>query len=250
MAGHSQFKNIMYRKGAQDAKRAKLFAKLARDITIAAKNGIPEPDKNPRLRLAIQAARAESLPKDNIERAIAKATQAGGGDDYVMVRYEGFGPGKVAVIVEAMTDNKNRTASNVRTIFGKRGGALGESGSVAFNFERIGYIKYPLSVANTDMMFETALEAGANDVLTDEFHEIETIPDDLNAVTEVLEQKFGTPSASRLDWKAIVKTDVEDVETAQKLMDFVDALEDDDDVQQVYHNAEFSEAVMKTLESE
>ena len=140
MAGHSQFKNIMYRKGAQDAKKAKMFAKLARDITIAAKSGLPEPDKNPRLRLAIQAARAESMPKDNIERAIAKATQTAGGADFVSVRYEGFGPGKVAVIVEAMTDNKNRTAGNIRTVFGKRGGAMGENGSVAFNFERIGFI--------------------------------------------------------------------------------------------------------------
>ena len=246
MSGHSQFKNIMYRKGAQDAKKAKVFAKLARDITIAAKSGLPEPDKNPRLRLAIQAARAESMPKDNIERAIAKATQTAGGDDYVSMRYEGFGPGKVAVIVEALTDNRNRTAGNVRTIFGKRGGALGENGSVAFNFERIGYIKYP---ADADTMFENALEAGANDVASDEeAHEIETIPDDLSMVTDALEAKFGTPAASRLDWKAVVKTNVDDVETAQKLLDFIDALEDDDDVQRVYHNAEFSEAVMKALE--
>ena len=243
MSGHSQFKNIMYRKGAQDAKKAKVFAKLARDITIAAKSGLPEPDKNPRLRLAIQAARAESMPKDNIERAIAKATQTAGGDDYVSMRYEGFGPGKVAIIVEALTDNRNRTAGNVRTVFGKRGGALGESGSVAFNFERIGYIKYPAAVADADTMFENALEAGANEVASDEeFHEIETIPDDLGTVTEALEAKFGTPSASRLDWKAVVKTDIDDVETAQKL-------KDDDDVQQVYHNAEFSEAVMKALEA-
>ena len=174
MAGHSQFKNIMYRKGAQDAKKAKVFAKLARDITIAAKSGMPEPDKNPRLRLAIAAARAESMPKDNIERAIAKASQTAGGDDYVATRYEGFGPGKVAVIVECMTDNKNRTASNVRTVFGKRGGAMGESGSVAFNFERIGFIQYPLAVAEADAMFEAALEAGANDVVSDdEHHDIE-----------------------------------------------------------------------------
>ena len=248
MSGHSQFKNIMYRKGAQDAKKAKVFAKLARDITIAAKSGLPEPDKNPRLRLAIQAARAESMPKDNIERAIAKATQTAGGDDYVSMRYEGFGPGKVAIIVEALTDNRNRTAGNVRTVFGKRGGALGESGSVAF--KRIGYIKYPAAVADADTMFENALEAGANEVASDEeFHEIETIPDDLGTVTEALEAKFGTPSASRLDWKAVVKTDIDDVETAQKLMDFIEALEDDDDVQQVYHNAEFSEAVMKALEA-
>ncbi|MBR2033546.1 MAG: YebC/PmpR family DNA-binding transcriptional regulator [Alphaproteobacteria bacterium] len=248
MAGHSQFKNIMYRKGAQDAKKAKMFAKLARDITIAAKSGLPEPDKNPRLRLAIQAARAESMPKDNIERAIAKATQAAGGADYVDARYEGFGPGKVAVIVEAMTDNKNRTAGNIRTIFGKRGGAMGENGSVSFNFERIGFIEYPLSVADADKMFETALEAGANDVITDEeHHDIETLPDDLGMVTEALEKVFGTPSASRLDWKPMVKTDITDVETAQKLLDFIDALDDDDDVQRVYHNAEIAEDVLAKL---
>lgn len=250
MAGHSQFKNIMYRKGAQDAKKAKVFAKLARDITIAAKSGLPEPDKNPRLRLAIQAARAESMPKDNIERAIAKASQTAGGADYVSARYEGFGPGKVAIIVEALTDNKNRTASNVRAIFGKRGGVMGESGSVAFNFERIGYIQYPLSAAEADAMFENALEAGANDVVSeDENHEIETLPDDLAIVTDALEKKFGTPSASRLDWKPMVKVDVTDVETAQKLLDFIDALDDDDDVQKVYHNAEFSDEVMKALEA-
>ena len=248
MAGHSQFKNIMYRKGAQDAKKAKMFAKLARDITIAAKSGLPEPDKNPRLRLAIQAARAESMPKDNIERAIAKATQATGGADYVAARYEGFGPGKVAVIVEAMTDNKNRTAGNIRTIFGKRGGAMGENGSVSFNFERIGFIEYPLSVADADKMFETALEAGANDVATDEeHHDIETLPDDLGMVTEALEKVFGTPSASRLDWKPMVKTDITDVETAQKLLDFIDALDDDDDVQRVYHNAEIADDILAKL---
>lgn len=248
MSGHSQFKNIMYRKGAQDAKKAKVFAKLARDITIAAKSGLPEPDKNPRLRLAIQAARAESMPKDNIERAIAKATQTAGGADYVSARYEGFGPGKVAIIVEAMTDNKNRTAGNVRTIFGKRGGVMGENGSVAFNFERIGFIQYPLSAGDADKVFEAALEAGANDVVSDEeHHEIETLPDDLGAVTEALEKVFGTPSASRLDWKPMVKADVTDVETAQKLLDFIDALEDDDDVQKVYHNAEIPEEVLGKL---
>ena len=251
MSGHSQFKNIMYRKGAQDAKKARVFAKLARDITIAAKSGLPEPDKNPRLRLAIQAARAESMPKDNIERAIAKASQTAGGADYVSTRYEGFGPGKVAVIVEAMTDNKNRTAGNIRTIFGKRGGVMGESGSVAFNFERIGFIQYPLAAAEADKMFEAALEAGANDVVSDEeHHEIETLPDDLAVVTEALEKTFGTPSASRLDWKANVKTDITDLETAQKLLDFIDALDEDDDVQKVYHNAEFSDEVMKALSGE
>lgn len=250
MSGHSQFKNIMYRKGAQDAKKAKVFAKMARDITLAAKTGMPEPDKNPRLRLAIQAARAESMPKDNIERAIAKASQIAGGDDYVSVRYEGFGPGKAAVIVEALTDNKNRTAGNVRTVFGKRGGVLGESGSVAFNFERIGFIQYPLNAGDAEKIFEGALEAGANDVISDEeHHDIETLPDDLAIVTEALEKQFGTPSASRLDWKPMVKVDITDVETAQKFLDFIDALEDDDDVQRVYHNAEFSEGVMIALQS-
>lgn len=248
MSGHSQFKNIMYRKGAQDAKKARVFAKLARDITIAAKSGMPEPDKNPRLRLAIQAARAESMPKDNIERAIAKASQTAGGADYVSMRYEGFGPGKVAVIVEAMTDNKNRTASNVRTIFGKRGGVMGETGSVAFNFERIGFIQYPLAAADADKMFESALEAGANDVETDdEHHDIETLPDDLNAVTEALEKVFGTPSASRLEWKPTVTTEITDEETARKFLEFVDALEDDDDVQKVYHNAEISDTLLEKL---
>lgn len=251
MSGHSQFKNIMYRKGAQDAKKARVFAKLAREITVAAKSGIPEPDKNPRLRLAIQAARAESMPKDNIERAIAKATQTAGGADFVTMRYEGFAPNKAAVIVEALTDNKNRTAGNVRTIFGKRGGAMGETGSVTFNFERIGYIQYPASVASADDMFESALEAGANDVASDEeFHEIETLPDDLFAVTETLEKKFGTPSASRLDWKPTVKVDITDLETAQKFLDFIDALEDDDDVQHVYHNAEIAADVLAQLQGE
>lgn len=249
MAGHSQFKNIMYRKGAQDAKKAKIFAKLAREITVAAKSGLADPDKNPRLRLAIQAARAESMPKDNIERAIAKATQVAGGDDFVSVRYEGFGPGKVAIIVEALTDNKNRTASNVRTIFGKRGGVMGESGSVAFNFERIGFIQYPASISSADDIFEVALDAGANDVSSDEeHHEIETLPDDLGAVTEALEKKLGTPSASRLDWKPIVKTDVEDAETAEKLMNFLDALEDDEDVQHVVHNAEIAQSILDSME--
>lgn len=251
MSGHSQFKNIMYRKGAQDAKKARVFAKLAREITVAAKSGLPEPDKNPRLRLAIQAARAESMPKDNIERAIAKATQTAGGADFVSMRYEGFAPNKAAVIVEALTDNKNRTAGNIRTIFGKRGGNMGETGSVTFNFERIGYIQYPLSAAEPDKMFEAALEAGANDVVSDEeFHEIETLPDDLSAVTEALEKQFGTPSASRLDWKPTVKTEINDVETAQKFLDFIEALEDDDDVQHVYHNAEIADSVLAQLEKE
>ncbi len=251
MAGHSQFKNIMYRKGAQDAKKARIFAKLAREITVAAKSGMPDPDKNPRLRLAIQAARSESMPKDNIERAIAKASQVAGGADFTTMRYEGFSSSKVAVIVEALTDNKNRTASNVRSIFSKRGGAMGETGSVTFNFERIGYIEYPASVTDSDNMFEQALEAGANDVVSDdEIHSIETLPDDLSSVTTSLEEKFGTPSASRLDWKPTVKSDITDIETAKKFFDFIDTLEEDEDVQHVYHNAEISSDVMQALEAE
>ena len=248
MAGHSQFKNIMYRKGAQDAKKARIYAKLSREITVAAKTGIPDPSKNPRLRLAIQAARAESMPKDNIERAIAKASQTAGGDDFTVVRYEGFGPGKVAVIVEALTDNKNRTAGNVRTIFGKRGGSMGSEGAVTFNFERIGFIQYPLATATADKVFETALEAGANDVVSDEEnHEIVTLPDDLGAVTEALEKTFGTPSVSRLDWKPMVEVDINDAETARKFMEFIDVMEDDDDVQRVYHNANIAESVLAQL---
>lgn len=251
MAGHSQFKNIMYRKGAQDAKKAKVFAKLSREITVAAKSGTPEPEKNPRLRLAIQAARAESMPKDNIERAIAKASQAAGGDDYVTMRYEGFGPGNVAIIVEALTDNRNRTASNVRSTFGKRGGNMGETGSVAFNFERIGFIQYPADIADADKVFEEALNAGANDVASDdEHHDIETLADDLGMVTDALEKVFGTPSVSRLDWKPMVKAEITDVEKAKSLLGMIEALEDDDDVQQVYNNAEFSDEVMKALEQE
>ncbi len=247
MAGHSQFKNIMYRKGAQDAKKARVFAKLSREITVAAKSGMPDPDKNPRLRLAVQAARAESMPKDNIERAIAKASQTAGGDDFVTMRYEGFGPANVAVIVEALTDNKNRTASNVRALFNKRGGSMGVDGSVAFNFQRIGYVQYPLETASADEMFEAALEAGAQEVFTEESHEIETLPEDLNVVTEALEQKFGTPCASRLEWKPVAKTTIADKESAEKLLAFVDALEEDDDVQHVFHNAEFAEGVLESL---
>ncbi len=167
------------------------------------------------------------------------------------MRYEGFSANKTAVIVEALTDNKNRTASNVRSIFGKRGGAMGETGSVTFNFERIGYIEYPLSVADADKMFEEALEAGANEVVSeDDIHAIETLPDDLSAVTEALEQKFGTPSASRLDWKPTVKSEITDLETAKKFLEFIDALEEDEDVQHVYHNADIAEDVMAQLEAE
>ena len=230
---------------------ARTFTKIGKQIAIAVKAGGPEPENNPTLRAIIANAKRENMPKDNIERAISKATTVAGGADFVSMRYEGFSSGKVAVIVEALTDNKNRTAGNVRTIFGKRGGAMGENGSVAFNFERIGYIQYPASVASADEMFEAALEAGANEVVSDEnFHEIETLPDDLSAVTSALEAKYGTPSASRLDWKPTVKVDINDVDSARKFLEFVDALEDDEDVQHVYHNAEIAEDVMAQLAGE
>ena len=246
MAGHSQFKNIMHRKGKQDKVRARIFAKLAREMTVAAKTGA-DPAMNPRLRLAIQNARAENMPKDNIERAIAKAAGADT-STYEEVRYEGFGPGKVAVIVEALTDNRARTAPNIRSIFAKSGGAMGESGSVAFNFERIGYIEFPGSVASADAMFESALEAGAEDVMSEDgLHEIECKPDDLAAVRDALEKQFGTPNAERLDWKPLVQTPVADLETAQKLMDFVETLNDDDDVQRVITNADIAPDVLEKL---
>lgn len=247
MAGHSKFKNIMHRKGAQDRKRAKIFSKLAKEITVAAKSGMPDPEKNSKLRLAIQAARADNMPKDNIERAIKKGDASQGGEDYTEMRYEGYGPNNVAVIVEVLTDNKNRSASNVRATFSKYGGNLGESNSVAFNFERIGYIEYPIATSDADTMFEEALEAGANDVATnEETHEIETLPDDLGSVTDILEKKFGTPSASRLDWKALNETTL-DKAKAEKFMTFIDVLEDDEDVQRVYTNADIPEEVLAEL---
>lgn len=249
MAGHSQFKNIMYRKGAQDKMRAKAFSKLAREITVAVKTGLPDPDMNPRLRLAIQNARSQNMPKDNIERAILKGTQGADTTNYEEVRYEGFGPGKVAVIVEALTDNRARTAPVLRSIFSKSGGALGETGSVTFNFERIGFIEYPASVATPDALFEVALEAGAADVLsTDETHEITCAPDDLGTVREVLEGKLGTPNVARLDWKPMVQTPISDAETAQKLMNFISLLNEDDDVQRVITNADISEEILAKLD--
>src|SRR5690606_17812165 len=202
MAGHSQFKNIMYRKGAQDKKRAKQFARLTREIMVAAKTGLPEPDKNPRLRGAIQAARQANMPKDNIERAIKRA--AGGEDDtnYEEVRYEGYGPGGVAGIVEALTDNRNRTASEVRAAFSKHGGALGETNSVSFMFDRIGVITYPAKVASAEVMFEAAVEAGAGNVeSTAAQHEITCDPDDFTAVRDALTDRFGDPASAELTWR-------------------------------------------------
>ncbi len=248
MAGHSQFKNIMYRKGAQDKMRAKVFSKLAREITVAAKQGGGDPAANPRLRLAIQTARSENMPKDNIERAILKGTQGTDTSNYEEVRYEGMGPGKVSVIVEALTDNRARTAPVLRSLFSKNGGALGETGSVTFNFERIGYIEYPVAVGTPDAIFEAALEAGADDVVsTDETHEIICQPDDLGAVREALESKLGTPNVARRDWRPMVQKEITDLETAQKLMKFIDLLNEDDDVQRVITNADIADSLMDQL---
>lgn len=248
MSGHSQFKNIMHRKGAQDKVRAKIFSKLAREITVAAKSGLPDPASNPRLRLAIQNARAENMPKDNIERAISKGTQNTADSNYEEVRYEGYAPGNIAVIVEALTDNRSRTAPNLRALFSKRGGSFGDT--VLFNFERIGYVELPLSVGSADAVFEVALEAGADDVQTTETaHEITCAPDDLASVRDALEQKFGTPNVARLDWKPLVQVPVTDVEAAKKLMTFIEALDDDDDVQRVITNADIPDEVMAQLDA-
>ncbi|MBR7158950.1 MAG: YebC/PmpR family DNA-binding transcriptional regulator [Alphaproteobacteria bacterium] len=248
MAGHSQFKNIMHRKGAQDRERAKAFAKLAREITVAAKSGLPDPDMNPRLRTAIAAARAQNMPKDNIERAIKKGTPGADDTVYEEVRYEGYGPGGVAVIVEALTDNRNRTAPVVRSIFSKNGGALGETNSVSFNFERIGLIQYPFEIASVDEMFEAALDAGANDVVSDEEegHSVICAPDDLAAVREALEAKFKDPIAARFDWKALNTVPV-DEDNARKLMNMLEAFNDDDDVQRVFENSDISDEIMAKL---
>ncbi len=247
MAGHSKFKNIMHRKGAQDAKRAKVFAKHIRELTVAAKIGMPDPDMNPRLRTAIVAAKAVNMPKENMERAIKKG--AGGGDDtnFEEVRYEGYGPGGVAVIVETLTDNRNRTASDIRTVFNKLGGNLGETGSVGFMFDRVGLIEYPAAAADADTMFEAALEAGASDVeTTDDGHEIICAADDLGAVRDALEIQFGDPDAARLDWKPQTTTEV-DEGTAEILFRFLDALDDNDDVQRVAANFDISDEIMERL---
>ncbi len=246
MSGHSQFKNIMNRKGAQDKARARIFSKLAREITVAVKTGGTDPNGNPRLRLAIQNARSENMPKDNIERAIAKGSQSADTSNYEEVRYEGYGPGHVAVIVEALTDNRARTAPNLRSLFTKRGGSFGDT--VLFNFEHVGYIEFPVGVASADAMFEAGLEAGADDVQTTETtHEITCKPEDLGAVREALEKKFGTPNAARMDWRATVETPVADLETAQKLMSFVEELNEDDDVQRVFTNADIPDDILSQL---
>jgi len=247
MAGHSQFKNIMHRKGAQDAKRAKVFTKLIRELTTAARSGLPDPAANPRLRAAILAARGANMTKDTVDRAIKRGAGASDGDDYVEMRYEGYGPGGVAVIVEALTDNKNRTAGEVRSAFSKHGGSLGETNSVSFMFDRVGEIVYPLGAASADDMMEAAIEAGADDCVTeDETHRITSGSDDFLTVREALGAKFGDPTEAKVIWRPQNTIPV-DEEKAQALLKMLDTLEDSDDVQNVYANFEVAEDVMRKL---
>ena len=247
MAGHSKWKNIMYRKGAQDAKRAKQFTKVGREIAVAARQGLPDPEHNPRLRAAVAAARAVNMGKDAIDRAIKRA--AGGDDntDYQEMRYEGYGPGGIAIIVDALTDNRNRTASEVRAAFNKAGGALGETGSVSFMFERLGQIVYPADKADAETMFEAALEAGATDVQSDaETHTIACAPEDFGQVSWALQERFGDAQSAGLIWQAQNSIEV-DEERAASLLKLIDTLEDNDDVQTVSANFEIADDVMERL---
>jgi YebC/PmpR family DNA-binding regulatory protein len=247
MAGHSKFKNIMYRKGAQDKKRSALFSKLSREITVAAKMGLPDPDANARLRAAIIAARAQSMPKDNIQRSIDKAS-AGDAETYEEIRYEGFGPGGVALIVEALTDNRNRTATNVRTIFSKNGGNLGAGGSVSHGFERLGLIEYPASAGDDEKILEAAIEAGADDVESDEDgHRIWTSVESLHEVARALEPLIGEGEGAKLAWRPSTEVEVGG-EDAQQLLKLMDALDEDDDVQTVWGNEKISDEELANLE--
>jgi YebC/PmpR family DNA-binding regulatory protein len=246
MAGHSKWANIQHRKGRQDAARSKLFSKFSKEITVAAKMGDPDPDKNPRLRLAVKEARANSMPRDNIERAIKKAS-GGEGESYEEVRYEGYGPNGVAIIVEALTDNRNRTASNIRSTFAKRGGNLGETGSVSFMFDRKGEIVYPASAGSEDEVMLAALDAGAEDVESDaDGHVIWCADTDLADVSAALEATLGEAASAKLVWRPQTTTELE-LEAAQTLVRLIEALEDDDDVQSVTANVEFSDEVMAQL---
>jgi YebC/PmpR family DNA-binding regulatory protein len=246
MAGHSKFKNIMYRKGAQDKKRSALFSKLAREITVAAKMGLPDPDANARLRAAVIAARAQSMPKDNIQRAIDKASGSDT-ENYEEIRYEGFGPGGVALIVEALTDNRNRTATNVRTIFSKNGGNLGASGSVSHGFERLGLVEYPASAGDADKVLEAAIEAGAEDVESDEDgHRIWTSVEGLHEVAKALEPMLGEGEGAKLAWRPTAEVEVRG-EDAQKLASLMEALEEDDDVQTVWGNEHIPDEELANL---
>jgi YebC/PmpR family DNA-binding regulatory protein len=247
MAGHSQFKNIMYRKGAQDKKRAKVFTKIIRELTTAARTGLPDPAANPRLRAAVSAARDANMPKDTVERAIKRGAGAEAGENYEEVRYEGYGPGGIAIIIEALTDNRNRTASEVRAALTKAGGNLGESNSVSFMFDRVGEVTYPAAAASADEMFEAAVEAGADNVESGaEVHVVTTEPDALNGVRDALEQRFGASASARLVWKPKSLTPVEGT-VAEALFRLLEALEDSDDVQNVFANYEVSDEVMARL---
>lgn len=246
MAGHSKFKNIMHRKGAQDKKRSAMFSKLSREITVAAKMGAPDPDMNARLRGAVLAAKAQSMPKDNIQRAIDKASAAGG-EDYEELRYEGFGPGGVSLIVEALTDNRNRTVTNVRTAFSKNGGNMGAPGSVSHGFDRMGLIEFPAKAGSADAVLEAAIDAGADDVSSSEDgHEIWTSVEDLHGVAKALEATLGEPESVKLAWRPQTEVSL-DEKDAGTLLKLVDALEDDDDVQTVWGNYDIPDAVMEKL---
>ncbi len=248
MAGHSKFKNIMHRKGRQDAARSKMFSKLSKEITVAAKMGDPDPDSNPRLRLAVQNAKAQSMPKDNIQRAINKS-QSGDAENYEEIRYEGYGPAGVAVVVEALTDNRNRSASNIRSYFTKCGGSLGETGSVSFMFDRVGEITYKREAGEADAVLEAAIEAGAEDVQSDENgHTVYTAFEDLNEVAKALETALGEADSTKIIWKPQNLIPV-DGEKAQTLFKLIDMLEDDDDVQNVYANFDVDDATMEQLAS-
>ncbi len=246
MAGHSQWKNIMYRKSRQDAARARRFTRLLREIQVAARSGLPDPAHNPRLRAAIQAARAANVPKENIERAVRKG-QGGEGEAFEEVRYEGYGPGGVAIIVEALTDNRNRTAAEIRAAFSKYGGSLGETGSVSFQFARVGIVRYPPEVADEEAMLEAAIEAGAEDVESGESgHEIRCRPEDLASVREALEARFGPPTEAVLSWRPQASVPV-DGRRAESLFRLLEALDENDDVQRVVANFEVSEELLQRL---
>jgi YebC/PmpR family DNA-binding regulatory protein len=247
MAGHSQFKNIMHRKGAQDKKRAKVFTKIIRELTTAARTGLPDPAANPRLRAAVIAARAANMPKDTVDRAIKRGAGGEDAEAFEEVRYEGYGPGGVAIIVEALTDNRNRTASDVRAAFTKAGGNLGETNSVSFMFDRLGQVTYPGSAATADAMFEAALEAGAENVESGEAeHIVSCAADDLVAVRDALEARFGAPTSAKLGWRPKSTAPVEG-DSATALFRLLETLEDSDDVQTVYANFEVSDADMARL---
>ena len=246
MAGHSKFKNIQHRKGAQDKKRAKIFTRLIKELAVATRGGT-DPASNPRLRTALAGCRAANMPKDNIERVLKRA-EGGEGEQYEEIRYEGYGAGGTAFIVEALTDNRNRTASEVRAAFSKFGGSLGETGSVSFMFDKVGQIIYPLEVTNADSMFEAALEAGAQDVETDDDnHLVTTAPEDFNAAREKLEEIFGAPEEAQLTWVAQNTLDVNE-DQARTLLKFIDTLEDNDDVQSLSFNFEISDEILTKLD--